>query len=292
MPWPTSTWLFLVLSSATSSPDGPEPVRAHVLSFDELQHDLNDASLRLLDLRPKTDYDRGHVPGALHVDIKPLQLQAALPGGLQDTGRWSELLAPLGLQPGQRVVIYDAKRQLDAARLWWLLGYLGVDDVSLIDGGFPLWVRERRPTSTHAETAEPSTISIRLRPERLATLEEVKHALEDQSASIVDARGAKEYSGEEMMSKRGGHIPSARQLEWTDLVDSEGRFVPVATVRRLMMQAGVDPTRPAITHCQGGGRAAVNTFVLNRTGVPARNYYRGWSEWGNDESCPVEAAPR
>lgn len=264
---------------------------ARLMSFDELERVIEQGGERdrprILDVRPRMEYDRGHIPGAVWVDLRPIVSRAALPGGLEDPDGWAELLAPLGLEPGRPVVIYDARRQLDAARLWWLLGYLGIEPVALLDGGFGLWAREGRPVDGRAVEVEPTTAPVRLRPDRLADREEVLRAIRGGEAQVVDARNDREYSGEEAISGRGGHVPTARQLEWSDLVDSEGRFLPRPAVLGLMERAGLDPGRPAITHCQGGGRSSVTAFGLERLGVPTRNYYLGWSDWGIAEGCPV-----
>jgi thiosulfate/3-mercaptopyruvate sulfurtransferase len=77
-------------------------------------------------------------------------------------------------------------------------------------------------------------------------------------------------------------------LEWNNLVDKEGRFSDEPALRAKLARAGVGPDGPVITHCQGGGRASVNTFVLERLGFKARNYYLGWSDWGNADDTPVK----
>jgi thiosulfate/3-mercaptopyruvate sulfurtransferase len=263
-----------------------------LVSFDELEKLLDRLDVRILDVRPENDYKRGHVVNAVWVDLKPFQAQASMPGGLTDAAKWQELIAPLGIQPGQRVVIYDGKRQLEAARLWWLLGYLGLDGVSLLDGNYALWARENRRTATVGKDVESSTFEVKLREDRLASRDEVLSAIKSGDHAIVDARSAKEFSGEQAMSKRGGHVPGAKNVEWTDLIDSDGRFLSLDTIRAKMRAAGVDPRKPAITHCQGGGRSSVNAFVLERLGVPTQNYYLGWSEWGNDEACPIESSDK
>ena len=89
------------------------------------------------------------------------------------------------------------------------------------------------------------------------------------------------------MSKRGGHIPAACHLEWSDLVDKDGRFLDPSALRARLAKLGIKPGEPVITHCQGGGRASVDAFALERLGLPTRNYYLGWSDWGNAEQTPV-----
>jgi thiosulfate/3-mercaptopyruvate sulfurtransferase len=264
---------------------------ARLLAFDELQHRLGEPDLRLLDVRPRGEYDKGHIPGALWVDVKAAEVLAARPGGLTDRAAWESWIEPLGLRPDSLVLVYDARRQLDAARLWWLLRYLGVERVGLIDGGFPLWEQQGRPLSTAVPKVTPRALRIGFRAERLATRADVLDALKRGGAQVIDARSAAEHTGELRRSKRAGRIPAACHLEWSNLVDKDGRFLDEAGLSAQLARAGVKPGEPIITHCQSGGRASVNAFVLERLGRPTRNYYLGWSDWGNAEDTPIESGP-
>ncbi|MEW4571213.1 sulfurtransferase [Tautonia sp. JC769] len=265
---------------------------ARLLGFDQVEARLDDPDLVLLDVRSREDYDAGHLPGAIWVDAGEVQRLAGEPGGLQDPGRWSVWITRLGLDSDSAVYIYDANRQKDAARLWWLLGYLGVDEVGLIDGGFPLWESEGRPVSTDTVSVEPNDFRIQLRADRHADRDTVLDAVRTGSAQIVDARSDAEFLGEVARSRRGGHVPTACQIEWSTLVDEDGRFLPEEAVRPRLNAIGLEPGKPVITHCQGGGRASVDAFVLQRLGFPSRNYYLGWSDWGNAEDTPVATDPQ
>lgn len=260
---------------------------ATLVSFDDLQKKLGSAELRLLDVRPRADYDRGHAPGAVWVDSRAAQALASRPGGLLDRDAWQDWIVPLGIGPKTEILVFDGARQLDSARLWWLLGYLGVENVGLIDGNFPLWASAGRPVSSEATTVEPGTFRVAFHADRLANRDDVAAALMSGSAAIVDARSVGEYTGEKKMSKRGGHIPTACRLEWSDLVDPDGRFLGKTAIEARLSSLGIKPGEPVITHCQGGGRASVDAFALERLGHPARNFYLGWSEWGNLDATPV-----
>jgi thiosulfate/3-mercaptopyruvate sulfurtransferase len=225
------------------------------------------------------------------VDAKAVEMMAAKPGALTDRAAWEPWLAPLGISPTTKVLVYDAHRQLDAARLWWLLTYLGVGHVGLIDGGFPLWEKQGRPVTVSAPNITPRAFQVRFRPERLAGREEVLNALKQRTTRVIDARTEAEHTGLEKRSKRAGRVPTACHLEWATLVDSEGRFLDEATLRAKLSKAGIKPDEPVITHCQGGGRASVDAFVFERLGFPTRNYYLGWSDWGNVEDTPIETGP-
>jgi thiosulfate/3-mercaptopyruvate sulfurtransferase len=273
----------IVLVGVPTRGDSP----ALLFSFDELQKRLDDPNLRLLDARPRTDYEKGHIPGAVWVDAKAAQALAARPRGLTDRGAWQAWVAPLGIGPKTEVLIYDGNRQLDPARLWGLLRYLGVEKVGLIDGNFPLWQKENRPVATDVPSVEPQPFVVTLRSGRYATRGDVLAAIKQGKARVIDARSEAEYTGEKKSSKRGGHIPDACRLEWSDLVDKDGRFLDEKALRAKLDTLGVKPGEPVITHCQGGGRASVDAFVLERLGFPTRNYYVGWSDWGNADDTPV-----
>jgi thiosulfate/3-mercaptopyruvate sulfurtransferase len=264
------------------------PAQAGSLStFQEIAKRLNDPSVRILDARPKADFEKGHAPGAVWVDTKAAQTLAGRPGGLTDRAAWEAWIAPLGLTTCTEVLIFDGARQLEAARLWWLLSYLGVEKVGLINGNFALWKAEGHPTTTDLIPIESQPFKVAFKPSRLANRDDVLAALKAGQTAIVDARSKEEYSGEKKSSKRGGHIPAACRLEWTDLVDKDGRFLEESSLRARLTELGVKAGEPVITHCQGGGRASVDAFAIERLGYPTRNFYLGWSDWGNAPATPV-----
>lgn len=278
-----------LVSAIAEEPKDPNNTPARLLSFDDLQRRLDDPGLRLLDVRSKEDYDQGHIPGALWVDADAVEKLAARPGGLANTSAWEAWVVGLGLKPGIEVVVYDDNRQRDAARFWWLLGYLGVDKVALVDGGFPLWKKEGRPVSLDAPVIAPAGFSVAYRRERLATKDDVLANLTSKSARIVDARSGLEFTGDDKRAERGGRVPGACHIEWAELVDKDGRFLPTDTLRAKLREAGLtEGNEPVITHCQSGGRASVDAFVMERLGHPTRNYYLGWSDWGNNDDLPIE----
>jgi len=280
-----------LLAYLTEEPPQAASATTRLLSFDDLQKKLDAPDLRLLDVRDRADYAKGHIPGAIWVDLKSAQQISSTASGLTDRAAWEKWIEPLGIGPATEVVIYDAQRQLSAARTWWLLSYLGVKKVGLIDGGFPLWARQSRPVTTDTSKVASRPFRVEFQSARLATRDQVLNSLKSADG-IVDARSREEYTGQEVRSKRGGHIPSACHLEWSGLVDAEGRFLDAGAVRARLESLGIKAGRTVITHCQSGGRASVNAFVLERMGLPTRNYYLGWSDWGNAGETPVESGSR
>ena len=241
----------------------------------------------LLDVRPRADYDSGHIPGAVWVDLKQAQAIAGRPGGLTDRDAWLDWIAPLGVYLGANVRVVGDDRQLSAARVWWLLRYLGVENVGLVNGNFSLWKAQRRQISKEVPEPSTNTFPVDFQTDRLATRDDVLVALKAKDARIVDARSIDEWVGKEVRAKRGGHIPDACRVEWSDLVDKDGRFLPKEKLRAKVQAAGIKPGEPVIAHCQSGGRASVDAFVFEMLGYPTRNYYLSWSDWGNADDTPI-----
>jgi thiosulfate/3-mercaptopyruvate sulfurtransferase len=285
-------YLIVGLAAALFAPGrglGEPPPR--LVDFDELQRRLGEPELRVLDARPRGEFEKGHIPSTLWVDVKAVEKMAARPGALTDRAAWESWIEPLGIGPETLVLVYDAKRQLDAARLWWLLRYLGVERVGLINGGFPLWEKQGRPVRTEVPMVAPRVMPVRCRADKLATRADVLDAVKDGHARVIDARTEAEHTGREKRSQRAGRIPTSCHLEWAQLVDADGRLLEEAALRAKVAKGGVKPGEPVITHCQGGGRASVDAFVFERLGFPTRNYYQGWSDWGNARDTPVETGP-
>jgi thiosulfate/3-mercaptopyruvate sulfurtransferase len=188
------------------------------VTFDELQGRIGEPHFRLLDARSQGEYDKGHIPGAVRVDPRTVEKIAAKPGALTDRAAWEAWIAPLGIGPDTEVLVYDANRQLDAARLWWLLRYLGIAKVGLIDGGVTLWEKQGRTVTTETRKVEPRKFEIRFRTDRLATRDEVLGALKQGKVRVIDARSQAEHTGVE--STRNVEAAFPRPATWSGLSSS------------------------------------------------------------------------
>jgi thiosulfate/3-mercaptopyruvate sulfurtransferase len=242
----------------------------------------------ILDARSQEEYDRGHVPGARRVDHDAWK--GAFEDG-KDAEGWSKRIVALGIGVDSKVVVYDDKAMKDAARIWWILRYWGVENARLLNGGWRGWQSAELPT-TRATPAPASQVDFTAtpRPNRLATMGQVLRLLRGNKLQIVDARSEDEFCGiDKRDNERGGAIPGAKHLEWSDLIEQEThRFKGPEKLRRLFLEADIDLAQPTASHCNGGGRAAVMAFGLELMGADdVRNYYRGWGEWGNSKDTPV-----
>jgi thiosulfate/3-mercaptopyruvate sulfurtransferase len=241
----------------------------------------------ILDARDRAKYAKGHVPGARWVDHAEW---AKGFGDGQDADGWGKRVGRLGIGADSRVVVHDDNHSKDAARVWWILRYWGVEDVRLLNGGWVGWVKGGHPTQTTENAPAPAAFTARPRADRLATMGGLLKSLDGGKLQFVDARSEKEFCGvERLTNKRAGAIPGAKQLEWIDLLDGDThRFKSPAELRGLFAAAGIKLDRPTATYCQSGGRASVLAFGLELMGArDVSNYYRSWAEWGNADDTPV-----
>lgn len=258
-----------------------------LISGSQLQPRLGEHGLLVLDTRPETDFNEGHLPGAHHVDVEDWKRLSLADGGLDDAAGWGQRVGALGIVHGTTVVVYGGELN-EAARIWWLLKYVGLADVRLLDGGFALWSSEGKPISSDPPSASTTDFQPRFDRGRLADLADVKHGLAEPGTAVLDARSAAEFTGREVRGPRGGHIPGAAHLEWKSLLDEQGRFKPRGELVRLFAGVGLSPEQMVVTHCQSGGRSSVSALALELAGFGrVKNYYCGWQQWSADPQAPV-----
>lgn len=243
----------------------------------------------ILDARPRAEFDKSHIFGANWVNHDEWQ-KAFGEGG--DAKEWANRIATLGIDPTSKVVVYDANMAKDAARIWWILSYWGVSDVKLLNGGWKTWTARELPTTdSEPEIVKAKPVPVEARRDRFADKQDVLRSLDTGKFQIVDSRSEDEFCGKDGKgTKRAGAIPGAKHLEWSDLIDPEThRFKEAKELQQLFQASNIDPTKPTATHCQSGGRASVMAFGLELMGgKQVKNYYRGWSEWGNAEDAPIQ----
>jgi thiosulfate/3-mercaptopyruvate sulfurtransferase len=238
----------------------------------------------------------GHIQGAVHVDLErdlsapvtPVTGRHPLPS----PEAFAATLSRIGIGDETRVVCYDAGPGADAARLWWMLRWVGHDAVAVLDGGFAAWTVEGRPVETSATARAPARFVARPRPERLVDAAMVAGALR-RGETLVDVRGAERFAGKvEPLDAVAGHVPGAVNLPFLDNLDAAGRFRAPAQLAELWRsRTGAAPGRAPILMCGSGVTACQGLLALEAAGIPGGRLYAGsWSEWIRDPSRPVARA--
>jgi thiosulfate/3-mercaptopyruvate sulfurtransferase len=286
-----NTCLVICLAFSFLSDEKPMPYPRPELLVEAADLEKGLAALKgmhILDARPKAQYDEGHIPGAVWVDTAAWSKRFAEG---QDEAHWAVPIAYVGVTPSTSVVVYDDNQSRDAARIWFILRYWGVKEVRLLNGGLAAWKANKgKLTAEDSGVAVPQLVELKKQPTRLTTKDDLLKLLKDKPPQIIDARSTGEYCGTQETAKRNGAIPGAKHLEWSDTIDKKtGRFKSADDLAKLFKEAGIDPSKPAVTYCQSGGRAAVLAFTLELMGgKEVSNYYRSWAEWGNDPNTPIE----
>jgi thiosulfate/3-mercaptopyruvate sulfurtransferase len=282
----TLTLTLLLAAGTVRADDRP----GLLVTVEQLQKLQREPQLRILDVRSQEQYEAGHIPGAIRVDVGAWKELALSDGGLTNREAWSEQVGRLGIDNRTSVVVYGGS-PTSATRVWWTLKYVGVKDAGVLDGGFGAWKKADLPVETADVDVETAEFTVRFQPDRIAEIDDIRSVLRKGTgtATIIDTRSLAEHTGESGGTERKGHIPGAVHQEWKDFVTDEGRFKQAAEIRQLLQQRGLTPNSPAITHCQTGGRASLTAFVMELAGYgPVKNYYCGFSEWSAADDTPVE----
>lgn len=244
--------------------------------------------LRYLDVRDQAAFDDGHAPDAVLVPLSEWDAAVkAADVGFEKTAYWDDSFRALGLDSTITAVAYDAGGMTNAARIWFILQYFGLKSV-ILNGGWPVL----SSASGLPAAAERARGDFRAVPGSgsvgLVDRETLKHQLNDRRAQVFDTRTRAEFTGEDTRNRsRSGHLPGARHLSHVDLLDN-GVVRSATALRAMLERAGFGSGDHIVTHCEGGGRAALGAAAAVRAGFDdVRVYYLSFADWVRDESCPI-----
>jgi len=279
-----------------------------LISVDNLWKNLNDPNWVIIDCRfslndtekGRRDYLLSHIPGAVYAHLDADLCAPIVPGKtgrhpLPSIDQFVRRFSEWGIDNHVQVVAYDDWAVVSgaiAARLWWSLRWLGHTAVAVLDGGWFHWQAAGLPVSSGVERRSARTFTHSIRPELLATADEVDRVRQDPAYRVIDSRSADRYRGEnETIDPIAGHIPGAIVSAYVENVGEGGLFLPVDQLnkrfRRLIEGVKAENT---IFYCGSGVTAAHNMLAMAHAGLgDGRLYVGSWSDWITDPTRPVSS---
>lgn len=237
-------------------------------------------------------WEQGHVPGSDHVDLldELSDPEAPVAYMMPSADRFARAMERHGVGDDTEVVLYDRGPTQEAARVWWMLRSIGFDAAAVLDGGWPKWTGEGRPTSTASPRHPFGRLTVRERSGCFVAKRNVAEASRSGRPRLVNVLSEREFAGTEARYGRPGRIPGSVNLPYGRLLDSrDGTLVPAQQCVDRLAEAGVRPGEPVVTYCGGGLAAAFVAFALTAGGREDVAVYDGsMLEWAADPELPLE----
>jgi thiosulfate/3-mercaptopyruvate sulfurtransferase len=260
----------------------------------------NNKNVVVLDVRKTTEFLIGHIPGAVDIwrtDISADDSEYPFGGMRASAEKMKNVLGNYGVDSDTHILIYDAKADYDAARLWWILDMYGHKKISLIDGGIDGWEEAGLPLEMgFAKKKDKKVYSFNKKPDysKLAQLKDVKKAIKSKDIIVIDTRAEDEHLG--TTTKKGafrpGRIPSKTFIPWESAVNDKGdkTFRSIEELKNIYVKQGVTSDSTIIAYCQSGVRSAHTTFVLTQLlgYKKVKNYDGSWIEWSYNKDLPAD----
>jgi len=253
----------------------------------------NRSDVVIFDARQTPLFLIGHIEGAHHLPRSEfLDKRNGVKSLVPTTTAFEALMEKFGITAETTVVTYAEDDNPYAARLAWTLRYHGHNKTLILDGGYEKWRQEGHPTSLLPTTAAaPSNYRVSTPGKARAEADYVLTQLGNPAVIIWDTRSPEEYDGSKVRADRGGHIPGATHLNWTELqheVNGVKVLKSETAIRTLLAKCGITAGHEVIAHCQTGIRSSYATLVLQGLGfTQVKNYDGSWIEWANNPTLPI-----
>lgn len=271
-----------------------------LVSTEWLAGEMGASDLRIVDCTrhlpaagrdPLAEYEAGHIPGAVFMDLADLvDTSAPIENTLPPAEKFASRMQSLGLGDGSRIVLYDDSAVKTSARAWFMLKMFGAHDVAILDGGIAKWKAEGRPLAQGKESLRHRHFTVWQDDKDVRSKADMLANLHSKAEQVVDARGAARWSGEEADPRPNiarGHIPGSANVPYTQLYNPDGTFKDKAGLKAAFEAVGVDLAKPVVTTCGSGITASVLLFAMHLLGKTDTALYDGsWSEWGADPDTP------
>lgn len=273
-----------------------------LVSTEWLAKHLKDPDLRVFDASwylpdmdrdARAEYEAAHIPEARYFDIDDISdRRSELPHMAPPPEKFISRVRALGVGDGHQIVVYDGAGIFSAARVWWLFRLMGKSDIAVLDGGLPKWQAEGRPTEDLPPVLRDRHITVQRQAHMVKDVTQVAAASKLGTYQIIDTRSPERFRGDAPEPREGlrsGHIPNALNLYYQDLLNADGTMKSIGDLKSLMVETGIDLSKPIITSCGSGVTAAILSLALECVGHRNHALYDGsWSEWGLYEDLNVE----
>ena len=264
-----------------------------IVSTEWLAKHLNDDSLVLLQVGEKKEFEEAHIPGAQFILVQDLSTPRGqgLTLELPSVDQLKAAFEKFGVTDKSRIIVYFGKDWVTpTARVFMTLDYLGLGDrTSILDGGLPAWRAEERAVTAEVRPVKPGSFTPHPNAKLVVDAAWVNANLSKPGIAILDARAAKFYTGEDAgQMPRGGHIPRAKSIPFSTLVNETNKFKTPDALRALFSTAGVKENDSVATYCHIGQQASLLYFVARYLGYDAHVYDGSFQDWSNRSELPVE----
>ena len=253
---------------------------------DKLEESLSYKNLLIVDMNKAETYLKMHIPGAIQLEyLRIIASRKPVMGLVPDDETLATLFSSLGIDADTHVVAYDDEGGGRAARLLWTLEVAGHTRYSLLNGGLHSWANEGHPIDATPVPPEAKTFQVNRNTRPCADSTYIMEQMDNDDCRLLDVRSPDEYNGIKKFAERGGHIPGAVNLNWTEAIDTNRnmRFKSDEELQALLTPLGITPDKEIITHCQTHHRSAHSYMVLKYLGYERIKGYPGsWSDWGNN----------
>ncbi len=273
-----------------------------------LEANLSDSNLRIFDCttylryevgtgRPyrvesgRADWEKGHIPGSTYLDLQadfsdndaPTRFMRLSP---KDT---AAAFARFGVDASSRVILYSRGGPQWATRFWWMLRWIGFDNVAILDGGMESWMSEGRAVTSEVTNYPPGELVARPRPELFVEKDTMLASIDDESVCSLNALTADIHSGENPRYGRPGHIPGSKNVPFSALIDLETKaLLSPQTAASAFAAEGATPDKRILNYCGGGIAATLDAFLQHQLGYQEIAVYdASMSEWAKDETLPI-----
>jgi len=280
----------------------PADSRDVLVTTEWLAEHLDDEDVRVVDgtwhlphlgRDARREFTEAHLRGAVFFDVDAIaDADTMLPHMLPSPEKFAREVGALGIGDDDRVIVYDVRGVVSAARVWWTFRTFGHDDVAVLDGGLRKWRAEGRPVEAGTPSPIGRRFTARLRPSLVRDLDAVRANLESRAEQLVDTRSRGRFAGTEPEPRAGlraGHVPDSLNLPYDELYRADGTLLPPSALAETFAKAGLDLARPVTTSCGSGVTASVLALALHVVGHGQVAVYDGsWAEWGGRGDTPIE----